>query len=277
MMSSVNINIAALYFKLCLCYDDELSSIQVVAEIVILFWTVIDMINAYFKLCNNDNESNTSGNNKNNNYSNSNNTKNNDIITSTVYVTSNTSKNTNLKENNDHDVSKGSVANNNKINDNSDKNSGNNDNGDNGDNDDNDNHRNDKNDKTSKREKDNHHSSSSVGIRKQANSFQIQKIIINSKMLQKQIQMSMLDGYLDSNDNRSHFIDNFENTDYQYYERSTRKLFEESTLSDIYETSVATTHTELHENREQTATIIDHDDTYSFSDNGNIVETLILP
>ena len=123
-ISSVSINIDGLYFQTMHlswiiwqinCYDNQLSSIQVVAAIIILCWAIIDMINAYCKLCNNDNGSNTSGNNKKNNYSNSNNNEKDDIITNSV--TSNNSKKTNLKENNDHDVRKGNVANTVKISD----------------------------------------------------------------------------------------------------------------------------------------------------------------
>lgn len=148
-------------------------------------------------------------------------------------------------------------GNNNKINDNNDKNTRKNDNDDNDNNpkmDENNNSSNNKNIKTSEHENDSHHSSTSVGIRKQVTMFQLQNI--NSKMLQKQIQISMLGGYFDLNDNHSHFIDNFNNIHYRYHGRSTCNLLEESILSDVlHETCDATTYTELGEGGEHIATI----------------------
>ena len=117
-ISRININIGSMYFQNIYlswiisqtnCYDDQLSRIQGMAAIVILFCALVDIVSAYFTLLNNDNESNTSSNNKNSKYNNSNNNKNDNIIINTV--ASNDSTSTNLKENDNHDVVKRSVAN----------------------------------------------------------------------------------------------------------------------------------------------------------------------
>ena len=113
-ISTININIRAAHFENIYlssiiwqinCYDDRLSSIQVIAAIAILFLALIDIINACFTL---SNDSNTGSTNKSSNHNNINENENDNISINTA--TSYNSKSTNLKENNNHDVMKISFA-----------------------------------------------------------------------------------------------------------------------------------------------------------------------